>query len=141
MPLNQYATYREIKSQAAAWQNALEVARSADLPQTAPDSQVIFMGCGSTYYLSLAAAGLFQELTGCAARAAPAGALLLNPQTIVGRTLAPYDLQSKSSAGVVNPTSLLIAISRSGTTTETVKAAEKFRAIARGDVLAITNYN
>ena len=36
---------------------------------------------------------------------------------------------------------LLVAVSRSGTTTETVKAVEKFRAGRRGDVIAISNYD
>ncbi len=36
---------------------------------------------------------------------------------------------------------MLIAISRSGTTTETIKAVEKFKAEKRGDVLVISNYD
>jgi glucosamine--fructose-6-phosphate aminotransferase (isomerizing) len=36
---------------------------------------------------------------------------------------------------------LLVAISRSGTTTETVKAVEKFKAEQRGDVVVISNYD
>jgi glucosamine--fructose-6-phosphate aminotransferase (isomerizing) len=36
---------------------------------------------------------------------------------------------------------LLIAISRSGTTTETVKATEKFKAEKRGDVVVISSYD
>jgi glucosamine--fructose-6-phosphate aminotransferase (isomerizing) len=37
--------------------------------------------------------------------------------------------------------SLLVAISRSGTTTETVKAVEKFKAEGRGEVIVISNYD
>jgi glucosamine--fructose-6-phosphate aminotransferase (isomerizing) len=37
--------------------------------------------------------------------------------------------------------SLLVAISRSGTTTETIKAVEKFKSEKRGDVLVISNYD
>jgi glucosamine--fructose-6-phosphate aminotransferase (isomerizing) len=36
---------------------------------------------------------------------------------------------------------LLVAISRSGTTTETVKAVEKFKKEKRGDVIVISNYD
>jgi glucosamine--fructose-6-phosphate aminotransferase (isomerizing) len=36
---------------------------------------------------------------------------------------------------------LLVAISRSGTTSETVKAVEKFKAEKRGDVVVISNYD
>jgi glutamine---fructose-6-phosphate transaminase (isomerizing) len=125
MSIENYATYREIKSQSAAWQNALDVANAASLPDAAGYEQVIFTGCGSTYYLSLAAASLYQELTGRAARAIPAGELLLNPQTVVRE----------------NVTQRLVAISRSGTTTETIKAAEKFKAERRGNVIGITCYD
>jgi glucosamine--fructose-6-phosphate aminotransferase (isomerizing) len=151
MSIEDYATYREIKSQAEAWRNALEIASAASLPNATQYEQVIFTGCGSTYYLSLAAAALYQELTGYAARAVPAGELFLNPQVSVGRTLAPHDLLSKSSAGVDNPSGqddiplhekiLLVAISRSGTTTETVKAVEKFKKGYHGDVLVISTYD
>src|SRR5690349_2047672 len=125
MTLENYATYREIKSQPEAWQNALEIANAASLPDPKQYEQVIFTGCGSTYYLSLAAAALYQELTGRAARAVPAGELLLNPQTVLRKHIPQ----------------LLVAISRSGTTTETVKAAQKFKAERDGDVLVITNYD
>ena len=124
--LREYATYREIKSQTEAWAQALaEVACIKSLPIAADYEQVIFTGCGSTYYLSLAAAALYQELTGCAARAVPAGELLLNPKAVV-RDAIPQ---------------LLVAISRSGTTTETVRATEKFREEKRGRVVVISNYD
>jgi Predicted phosphosugar isomerases len=125
MVLENYATYREIKSQSAAWQNALDVADAATLPEAAEYEQVIFTGCGSTYYLSLAAASLYQELTGRVARAIPAGDLLLNPQIVIRENIPQ----------------LLVAVSRSGTTTETIKAAEKFKAEQRGNVIGITCYD
>jgi glucosamine--fructose-6-phosphate aminotransferase (isomerizing) len=97
---NDYATYVEIKSQTDAWAQALEITRALSLPNAEKYDQVIFTGCGSTYYLSLAASALYQELTGRSARAMPAGELLLNSQTVVSR--------------IANPTYLLVAISRSG---------------------------
>lgn len=126
---NEYFTYREIISQTEAWAQGLALTRTAPLPNATEYEQVIFTGCGSTYYLSLAAAALYQELTGRPARAISGGELLLNPQTVL-------------MAGIegVLPRILLVAISRSGTTTETVKAVEKFRAEQRGDVLVISNY-
>jgi glucosamine--fructose-6-phosphate aminotransferase (isomerizing) len=117
-------TYTEIKSQPNAWAQALEVTRAASLPDAEKYEQVIFSGCGSTYYLSLAAAALYQELTGRSARAVPGGELLLNSQTVL-----------------TNQKTLLVAISRSGTTTETVKAVEKFKKENRGDVIVISNYD
>jgi glucosamine--fructose-6-phosphate aminotransferase (isomerizing) len=123
-----YHTYNEIKSQTEAWAQALvEVARIKSMPNPAEVEQVIFTGCGSTYYLALAAAALYQELTGCFARAVPASELLLNSNTVV--------------AQVANLRYMLVAISRSGTTTETVKATEKFREDKRGQVVVISNYD
>jgi glucosamine--fructose-6-phosphate aminotransferase (isomerizing) len=123
--VHHYATYREIKSQTEAWAQALELAKAVSLPDAAQYEQVIFTGCGSTYYLSLAAASLYQELTGRVARAVPASELLLNPQIVVQDNISQ----------------LLVAISRSGTTTETVRAVEKFKAGKHGNVVAISNYN
>jgi glucosamine--fructose-6-phosphate aminotransferase (isomerizing) len=119
-----YHTYKEIKSQTQAWAEALEVTSAAALPDPGKYDQVIFTGCGSTYYLSLSGAALYQELTGRIARAVPGGELLLNPQTVL-----------------TSQRTLLVAISRSGTTTETVKAVEKFRSEKRGDVVVISNYD
>lgn len=120
-------TRTEIFSQPEAWDEALDVVekRKTELSRifSADYEQVLFTGCGSTYYLSLAAAALFQEMTGQVARAVPGGELLLNEQAALtgGRTL-------------------LVAISRSGSTTETVRAVERFKAHDRGPVIAITNY-
>jgi glutamine---fructose-6-phosphate transaminase (isomerizing) len=46
-----------------------------------------------------------------------------------------------SQTVLTNQKTLLVAISRSGTTTETVKAVEKFKNEKRGDVVVITNYD
>lgn len=119
-----YHTYKEIKSQTEAWRQALEITRALTLPSAEKYGQVIFTGCGSTYYLSQSAAALYQELTGHIARAVPGGELLLNSQIVL-----------------TNQKSLLVAISRSGTTTETIRAVEKFKKENRGDVVVISNYD
>jgi glucosamine--fructose-6-phosphate aminotransferase (isomerizing) len=119
-----YHTYHEIKSQTKAWAQALEVTSRSNLPKAADYDQVVFTGCGSTYYLSLAAAALYQEITGRAAKAVPGGELLLN-----------------SPAYLTNQRTLLIALSRSGTTTETCKAVEIFKEEKRGEVVVISNYD
>jgi glutamine---fructose-6-phosphate transaminase (isomerizing) len=120
-------TYREITTQPVAWAEAYQVvAQSAKQITTIFDhgyDQVIFTGCGSTYYLSLTAAALFQQLTGKIARGVPASELLLNSSTILG-----------------NQKTLLIAVSRSGSTTETIRAVEKFKRERQGSVISITNY-
>ena len=122
--MNHYCTYDEIKSQTAAWAQALDLASTTVLPHAPDYSQVLFTGCGSTYYLSLAAAALYQELTGRPARAVPGGELWLNPRAYLAKERT-----------------LLIAVSRSGTTTETLQAVERFRAEQRGEVIAISNYH
>jgi glucosamine--fructose-6-phosphate aminotransferase (isomerizing) len=119
-----YCTYSEIKSQTAAWSQALELVSAMALPRAEDYRQVLFTGCGSTYYLSLAAAALYQELTGRPARAVPGSELWLNPQVYLSGERA-----------------LLIAMSRSGTTTETVKAVDGFKTARRGDVMVISNYD
>lgn len=127
MPYSDSFTYREITTQPEAWANALEVVQQSKerILSLVNEGfqQVIFTGCGSTYYLSLAAAALFQELTGLPARAVPGGELLLNAAT-----------------ALTNQKTLLVAISRSGSTTETLRAVEKFKRERSGKVLAITNY-
>jgi glucosamine--fructose-6-phosphate aminotransferase (isomerizing) len=124
-------TQSEIFSQPEAWRQALEVVeqkRSRLEPLLNGDyDQVLFTGCGSTYYLALAAAALFQELTQRSGRAVPGGELLLNPATV-------------ERAGPLARQTLLVAISRSGATTETVRAVERFKKERRGPVVAITNY-
>ena len=67
---------------------------------------------------------MYQELTRRSARAVPGGELLLNSQTVL-----------------TDQITLLVAISRSGTTTETVKAVEKFKREKRGNVVVISNYD
>jgi len=124
MSFEEFATYREIKTQTDAWTQALEVTSASSLPTTGNYDQVLFTGCGSTYYLSVAAAALYQELTGCPARAVPGGELALNPKTVL-----------------TDQKTLLVAVSRSGTTSETLKAVEDFKRGKRGDVVVISNYD
>src|SRR3954469_8129187 len=122
-------TWREIQSQPQAWAAALELLRAhADelraLALAGRYNSVIFTGCGSPYYLALAAAATFQELTGRPARGLPASEIWLSPRAAMpdgGRTL-------------------LVALSRSGETTETLRAVESFRAAGRGDVLTLSCY-
>ena len=109
-------TFAEITSQTTAWAEALEAFQSTQetiqrtWPQLNP-TQVVFIGCGSTYYLSQTAAALFQGLTGFPARACPASEILLFPELVLS-----------------NPgQTLLVAISRSGTTTETLEAVNCFQ--------------
>lgn len=121
-------TLAEIMSQPHAWRAAAReledhLAAMRDLGAAGFD-QVIFTGCGSTYYLALAAAALTQQLAGVPARGVPASELWLYPDTV-------------SRAG---DRTLLVAVSRSGTTTETLRAVEGFRRKRNGAVATLTCY-
>lgn len=122
-------TYEEIIGQPQAWAQALETTavHSGEITrlwEDNPESQVVFTGCGSTYYLSLAAAALLQELTGRGARGVPAGEIFLYPT-------AAYEIEQPH---------IMVAISRSGSTSETIAAVKRFQETNGGPVVAITNY-
>ncbi len=122
-----FHTLEEIVAQPRAIQAVLRdvPARAADLrsvwPANSPND-VIFTGCGSPYYLARAAATTFRGVTGRPARSHPASELMLFPDL----TLPP-----------TGP-SLLVAISRSGETTETIEAVEQVRRRGDAPVIAIT---
>jgi fructoselysine-6-P-deglycase FrlB-like protein len=94
-----------------------------DLKPAGKYRQIIFTGCGSTYYLALAAAALTQELTGAVCRAFPASELWLS-----------------AGSSYVDGSSLLVAVSRSGETTETLRACEAFLDAKRGELLTFSCY-
>jgi glucosamine--fructose-6-phosphate aminotransferase (isomerizing) len=121
-------TRHEIASQPEAWAAALaDLAGQADalggLFAAGGYDSLLFTGCGSTYYLAIAAAAAAQELCGLPARGVPASELWLDT----------------ASAGRVGRRSLLVAVSRSGATTETIRACEAWRA-AGGDLLTLSCY-
>jgi glutamine---fructose-6-phosphate transaminase (isomerizing) len=123
-------TYQEIMAQTDAWKDALQTitAKQADIQSLWQQGQyqhAIFTGCGSTYYLALTAASLFQSKTGVFGRAVPASELLLHPESV-------YVPQQRT---------LLVAISRSGATTETIQAAQEFVEQKRGEVVVISCYS
>jgi glucosamine--fructose-6-phosphate aminotransferase (isomerizing) len=121
-------TRAEIASQPAAWAATLGVMADqagpvSDFFRRGGYDSLIFTGCGSTYYLSLAAAALAQELCGIPARGLPASELWL-------------DLPNARRVGA-RP--LLVAVSRSGETSETLRACAGFTA-AGGDLLTLSCY-
>ena len=129
MKLEDYATYREIIGQPRALAAAVHAVQALGDPiralwEAQPYGGVFFIGCGSTYYVSLAAASIFQRLTGTPARGIPASELLITPQDFnLGDETAPR---------------LLVAVSRSGATTETLRAVKVFQAAGHGSVITIT---
>jgi glucosamine--fructose-6-phosphate aminotransferase (isomerizing) len=126
MTRSDFVTRKEITTQTTAWAEAIDtvIAKSAAIAglDIASYRQVLCVGCGSTYYLALSAASLLQCRTGVIARAFPASELLLNPQS-----------------AYVEGKNLLVAISRSGATSETLRAVTDFRAQRFGKIVILTN--
>jgi len=122
-------TGHEITTQVDAWNDAYEAVKAAAYDLEAlwrhgDYDSVIFIGCGSTFYLSMTAANLLQSAVHVNCRAVPASELLLNPETVyAGRK------------------PLLVAISRSAATTETIQAVENFKRASGSDVIAISCYD
>jgi glucosamine--fructose-6-phosphate aminotransferase (isomerizing) len=107
------STRAEIDSQPHCWKACFQVLEKSrqieDLAaKVRPGTDCLFIGCGSSYYLSQAAAASWQLITGRPARAIPASELLLFP-----------DLVLKGDSPC-QP----ILVSRSGMSSEVVRAAE-----------------
>jgi glucosamine--fructose-6-phosphate aminotransferase (isomerizing) len=122
-------TREEINSQPESWVAAHEVLitnqnRIVEISHSAENQQVIFTGCGSTYYLASAVAVLFQEMTGITAKGLPASELWLYPK----------------SSYISRGETLLIAISRSGETSETIQACEAFNQKQSGRIITFVCY-
>jgi len=120
-------TRSEIMSQPAIWADVLEEAARqaawlAEFWDEGTFNQVILTGCGSTYYLSVFGAALLRAHAGIPAYAYPASELMLFPQ-------ANFDASRRT---------LLVTVSRSGATRETIEAARSFRRAGRGETLAVS---
>ncbi|MFO7544188.1 MAG: SIS domain-containing protein [Trueperaceae bacterium] len=102
---------REIRTQGAAWRSALQVLREradalSDVLERARGREVRFLGSGSSYYLGVAASNAWGR-RGWSARALPSAEQVLHADAFF-TTDAP----------------LAVAVSRSGATTETLRAIE-----------------
>lgn len=122
-------TQQEILSQPEAWAAGLDVIQQRatalrNFYRQGKFEKVVFTGCGSTYYLSLASAALMQEQMGIPAKALPASEIWLYPR----------------SSYLPDRRTLLIAVSRSGATTETLRGVEAFRGRANGSVMTLSCY-
>lgn len=123
-----YNTYEEIKRQPETWQQTIDVVmgKRGELEQkwasTNPD-EVIFIGCGTSYYISITSALTFQEQTGITARAIPASEIFMKPDATFAK----------------NKKTLIVASSRSGNTSEVVRAIEFARDSGLAECLSITS--
>jgi len=112
-------TLREILNQPSSWAETLRLA-PATLAAVAPENEeLVFTGCGSSYYLARAAASLAREALRAPAVAVPASDVLLVPEQV----FADRPVR-------------LVLFSRSGETTETVAACKAAR--GRGTTVAVT---
>jgi glutamine---fructose-6-phosphate transaminase (isomerizing) len=114
-------TYAEITSQPEVWPAVLAELGDAPLPRPGAYEEILVTGCGSTHYLAQWAASRCAQLHGVRAVALPASDLLLAPH-----------------AWIRDRRTLLVVVSRSGETTESLRAVAAFREQAEGDVLAVT---
>ena len=121
------ATLQEILSQPLAWTGSLRsletnVAIASILEKTDSVTELLFIGCGTSFYLAEAAAASWTVLTGQPARALPASELLLFPALSLPRGSQPQ----------------AVVISRSGSTSEAVRAASFLTRVARIVTLGLT---
>lgn len=119
----------EITSQPVVWGKAVDAFhRQVDafkkLYSEHQFDRIIFTGCGSTYYLAQVGAALFQQLLGVNARAYPGSEIALYPEVVF----------------LPNTNPLLITVSRSGETTETLEAVRMFRQHTGNPTVNVTCY-
>jgi glutamine---fructose-6-phosphate transaminase (isomerizing) len=120
-------TLSEILSQPEVWaETDRRLAASGALDHLAdtfsPRSPWLFVGCGSSYYLSSLIAALWTKHFYIPAIAVPASELLFAPEETLRRTGAEQ----------------IVLISRSGETTEVLRAAELLQAHKTVQTLAVT---
>ncbi len=120
-------TYQEIIRQQSGWKKALEDLKKEKIKHLEilnqfKDKVWVFTGCGTSFYLAQTASNLFEMLTGIPTKAVPSSEILIYPKL------------------VLNPVTqyLLVPISRSGTSTEVVKAAQKVKKEFSIPILAVS---
>lgn len=108
-------TKREISQQPEVWKETLKELEQVEskLVKRFHDEEyekLVFFGSGTSYYLAQTAASIFRHFTGVETKAAPSSEIFLFPETYI----------SANDKGKT----LLCSFSRSGKTSETVKASE-----------------
>jgi glucosamine--fructose-6-phosphate aminotransferase (isomerizing) len=120
-------TFSEILSQSDVWPVALREMTQAPAYQALVDQQKercewLFVGCGTSFYLAETAASAWTTVSGRQARALPASEVLLFPD------LAKLDPEKTQA----------VIISRSGRTSEALRAAESLRRSFKVPTLGMT---
>lgn len=119
-------TFQEIVRQPDAWEEALHITKQGapslkSLSEEVGASKIHFTGCGSTYYLSLTACALARQ-SGLDATASPASEAWLRRRDVI-----PDPAHT-----------ILATVSRSGMTSETLRAVEAFRQAGGRGVVTVT---
>ena len=120
-------TIQDIRSQPAVWQSTLDTLNENDqylreCLRGMEKAEVVLTGCGTSYYLPLTAASFYTRFARGRARGVPASDIITFPETVFA---ADQDY-------------LLVAISRSGKTPETIDAARYVKEVLGGRTLALT---
>ena len=120
-------TILEILDQPNAWANTIKAFSNQKNDITAylekyRNTEIVLTGCGTSYYLPLTAAALYTHFTGEKARGVPASEIMLFPDTIFAK----------------DHNYLLVSISRTGKTPETLAATRYIKEVAGGGTLLIT---
>lgn len=120
-----YRCYRDIKEQAGAWKAALSAVdeRIEKVRALVGDStrEVLFTSCGSPYFLGLATDTLWREALGMSVTVSPSSEAMIFPEATLPRGNNP----------------LLLSASRSGETTETIRAVEAYSGRFPGRTIVI----
>ncbi len=120
-------TFAEILSQPQCWADCFQMLEERKelttlLRETPREREWVFIGCGSSYYIAMAAAATWKAVTAGNARAIPASEVLLFPSLALG------------DCSGYRP----VLISRSGHTSEVIRAGEFFERQQNVPTLAIT---
>ncbi len=122
-------TWQELCSQPQAWQQAIDHLDTlhdlAQHPAIRTASHVIWSGCGSPFYLATSLQRMMHAQSTLPSYALPASEIWWNPEASIPRHGTPT----------------IVFLSRSGKTTEVLKAVERFREYApHGHVITISCY-
>mgnify|MGYP001385542949 CR=1 FL=1 len=120
-------TLQEILTQPATWQEtARQCERNAEVLEAlqfvSPEEPCLFVACGSSYYLSQTIAAQWTKLLEAACTAVPASELLFAPDEALRRTSARQ----------------VVLVSRSGKTTEVLRAGEMLKGRETVRTLGVT---
>lgn len=120
-------TIQEILFQPCAWKetiNAFNEQKNEILAffENHRNAKILMTGCGSSYYLPLIGSAIYTKFTGKESMGIPASEIFLNPENVFAK----------------DQEYLLISISKSGKTPETLSAARYMKENGKGETMLIS---